>query len=92
MSGCYLIGGYVIGLCGSREGDASATFFPASGVTYQIHPVNTYSITIGDYVKGVVVDAAMSGQSPATVDFTKEGGDVTLVHSGDNRLIIQKKN
>ncbi|CAJ0548668.1 Ff.00g022810.m01.CDS01 [Fusarium sp. VM40] len=87
-------GNYLIGLGGTKNGNSidgpAATFIPEPNVKYQIQPVNTYYLTVGDYTKGSLIDVTKIGGTVLTIDFTAySSGQVTVVHNDRGQLVIQ---
>ncbi|KAG5663423.1 hypothetical protein KAF25_001359 [Fusarium avenaceum] len=89
-------GHYLIGLGGTRNGNSidgpAAIFVPEPNETYQIEPVNTYYVTVGDYTKGSLIDANEIGGTVVTIDFDEySSGQVTVVHNDWGQLVIQEQ-
>ncbi|KAH7146279.1 hypothetical protein EDB81DRAFT_934207 [Dactylonectria macrodidyma] len=87
-------GRYVIGLGGSKSGNGvdgpAATFVPEPGVRYQIQPLNTYYLAVGDFSKGSLIDVTKIGSTTVAVDFaTSPTDDVVIVHDDHGNLNIQ---
>ncbi|GFP60264.1 hypothetical protein TASIC1_0017002600 [Trichoderma asperellum] len=81
--------GYMIGLGakGGSDGPA-ATFIPEAQTSYQIQPVNTYYVAVGDFKKGQLIDVTKIG-GVCPVDFTKLPNDVVIVHDDHGNLTVQ---
>ncbi|EHK48126.1 hypothetical protein TRIATDRAFT_179833, partial [Trichoderma atroviride IMI 206040] len=81
--------GYMIGLGakGGSDGPA-ATFIPEARTNYQIQPVNTYYVTIGDFKKGQLIDVTKIGVV-CPIDFTKLRRDVVIIHNDHGELTVQ---
>ncbi|PON28146.1 hypothetical protein TGAM01_v203283 [Trichoderma gamsii] len=81
--------GYMIGLGakGGSDGPA-ATFVPEAQTSYQIQPVNTYYVAVGDFKKGQLIDVTKIG-GVCLIDFTKLPKNVVVVHDDHGNLTVQ---
>jgi hypothetical protein len=76
-----------LGAKGGSDGPA-ATFIPEAQTSYQIQPINTYYIAVGDYKRGQLIDVTKIGQV-CQVDFTKLPRNVVVVHDDMGNLTVQ---
>lgn len=76
-----------LGAKGGSDGPA-ATFVPEAQTSYQIQPVNTYYVAVGDFKKGQLIDVTKIG-GVCLIDFTKLPKNVVVVHDDHGNLTVQ---